>query len=285
VEIYTQALLNSLTLGALYALLALGLTLLFSVMGILYFAHGAMYMFGAYITFYIAFKLGLNYFLAAIVAIVVVAGLGYLIEKGLFKPVRGLILQPFFIAVGLNWFSESFGYAIFGTKPVGIPDILPGGIQIAGASITWLRIILVLAGLAVIVGLHLFLTRTKQGLSMRAFVEDPVAAALQGMSGNRVSSMAFIIAGGLAALAGLLVAPMYALTPTMGEHVTLNGLLIIGLGGMGSIPGALIAAFIIGFIDAFGAVTIGTEFTWGVVFLFVAVFLTIRPTGLMSTGH
>ena len=284
-EIYSQALVNGITVGAIYALLALGLTLLFSVMGVLFFAHAAMYMFGAYITYYACVRFGLNYFLAAAIALVAIAILGVIVEKGLFRPVRGTLLPPFFIAIGLNWFLESSGYALFGIKLKSIPTILPGSMQLFGAVITWERLAVVVIGLAAVVGLHLFLTRTKWGLAMRAFVEDSEAAALQGISGDTVCSLAFMIGCALSALAGLLIAPMYVLSPSMGVHTVLIGLLIIGLGGLGSIPGALIAAFIIGLIESFGAMILGTEFTWGLVFLFVAIFLIIRPTGIMGIGE
>ena len=277
-----QAVINGLSLGAIYALLALGLTLLFSIMGVLFFAHGAIYMIGAYITYYVCVRAGLNYFVAMLAALVVTAVLGVAIERGLFRPVRGTLFPPFFIAIGLNWFLESSGYAVFGIKPKSIPSIMSGGLNFLGLVITWERLMLVVIGLLAVVALHLFLTRTKWGLAMRAFVEDPQAAALQGMSGDTVSGLAFAIGCALAALGGALIAPVYVLSPTMGENTVLTGMLIISLGGLGSIPGALIAAFVIGLIESFGAMLLGTEFTWGLVFLFVAIFLIVKPTGIMG---
>jgi branched-chain amino acid transport system permease protein len=281
-DVFGQAIMNGLSLGAIYALLALGLTLLFSVMGVLFFAHGAIYMLGGYITYYACVRAGLNYFVAMAIALVVTAALGVAIEKGLFRPVRGTLFPPFFIAIGLNWFLESTGFAIFGIKMKSIPTILPGAARLFGLVITWERLVLVAIGLVAVVALHLFLTRTKWGLAMRAFVEDPQAAALQGMSGDTVSSAAFMIGCGLAGVAGAAVSPVYVLSPTMGEHTVLTGMLIISLGGLGSIPGALIAAFVIGLIESLGAMLLGTEFTWGAVFLFVAIFLIVRPTGIMG---
>jgi branched-chain amino acid transport system permease protein len=284
-EVFGQAMVNGLSIGAIYALLALGLTLLFSIMGVLFFAHGAIYMLGAYIAYYACVRFGLNYFAAIGVALVVPALLGVAIEKGLFRPVRGTLFPPFFIAIGLNWFLENTGFAIFGTRLKSIPTIVPGALRLWGVIITWERLILVLLGLLTVLALQLFLTHTKWGLAMRAFVQDPEAAALQGMSGDSVSSLAFMIGCILAALAGALIAPVYVLSPTMGEHTVLTGMLIISLGGLGSIPGALIAAFVIGLIESFGAMLLGTEFTWAVVFLFVAIFLIVRPAGIMGEHH
>jgi branched-chain amino acid transport system permease protein len=284
-EIAGQALVNGLSLGAIYALLALGLTLLFSIMGVLFFAHGAIYMLGAYITYYACVRAGINYVLSIAIALAATAILGLAIEKGLFRKVRGGVFPPFFIAIGLNWFLESTGYALFGVKMKSIPTVLPGAVQVFGVILTWERLALVAVGVVAVTALHLFLSRTRQGLAMRAFVEDPEAAALQGMSGDTVSSLAFMIGCALAALAGAAVAPVYVLSPTMGEHTVLTGMLIISLGGLGSIPGALVAALIIGLIESFGAMLFGTEFTWGLVFLFVAIFLTIRPAGIMGEHH
>jgi branched-chain amino acid transport system permease protein len=138
-------------------------------------------------------------------------------------------------------------------------------------------------GLVAVLALHFFLKRTRWGLAMRAFSEDPEAAELQGISNDFVCTLGFIIGCGLAALAGLLVAPLYLVYPTMGEHAVLTGMLIIALGGLGSIPGALVGAFILGFIESFGATLLGADYTWGPVFIFVVIFLIIRPTGIM--GH
>ena len=144
------------------------------------------------------------------------------------------------------------------------------------------RAVVVLISLLAVVGLYLFLMKSRWGLGMRAFAEDPETAELQGISNDAVCSMGFFIGCGLAALAGLLVAPIFILTPTMGSHAVLISLLVIGLGGLGSIPGALISAFIIGIIESFGGSYIGADITWGLIFIFVVVFLMFRPTGLMG---
>lgn len=284
-EVIGQAIINGLSLGAIYALLALGLTLLFSIMGVLFFAHGAIYMLGAYVTYYACVRAGLNYFLSVLIALAATAVLGLAIEKGLFRRVRGTLFPPFFIAIGLNWFLESLGFAVFGVKMKSIPTILPGALRLFGMIITYERLVLVVTGVVAVAALHIFLTRTRWGLAMRAFVEDPQAAALQGMSGDTVSSLAFVIGCALAALAGASIAPVYVVSPTMGEHTVLTGMLIISLGGLGSIPGALVGAVVIGLIESLGAMWFGTEFTWGLVFVFVAVFLIIRPAGIMGEQH
>jgi len=277
-----QIIMNAVSIGAIYALLALGLTLLFGIMDILFFAHGAMYMLGAYTAYYLCAKLGLNYFLAIPIGIALNGLLGVMIEKGLFRPIRKDHVAVIFLAIGLNWFLESAGFIVFGLRPKPVASVFHGQIHIAGASISLERAVVVLISFLAVIGLYLFLMKTRWGLGMRAFSEDPETAELQGISNDSVCSLGFFIGCGLAALAGLLVAPIFILTPTMGSHAVLISLLVIGLGGLGSIPGALIAAFIIGFIESFGGSYMGADITWGLIFIFVVVFLVFRPTGLLG---
>jgi len=281
-DVFIQTILNGLTIGAIYALLALGLTLLFGIMDILFFAHGALYMFGAYSAYYLVVSFGVNYVVAAAVTLAGIGLLGAVIEKVLIRPVRGEVMAVFFIAISLNWFLENSGFALFGIKPKRIPPIFHGKVEFLGATLTWERIVVVLISLAAVAALHLFLTRTRWGLGMRAFSEDPETAELQGISNDFVCTLGFFIGSGLAALAGLLVASLFIVTPTMGEHAVLTGILIIALGGLGSIPGALIAALILGFIESFGASVLGADYTWGPMFMFCVIFLIIRPTGIMG---
>jgi len=282
VSVLNQIIINAISIGAIYALLALGLTLLFSVMDILFFAHGAMYMLGAYAAFYLCTKLGLNYFLALPIGVAIIGLIGVAMEKGLFRPIRRDHVAVIFLAIGLNWFLESLGFAVFGLRPKSVDTVFAGNVHLFGAIISWERAAVVIIGLLAVISLYLFLMKTRWGLGMRAFAEDAVAAELQGISNDTVCSLGFLIGCGLAALAGLLVAPIFILTPTMGSHSVLIALLIIGLGGLGSIPGALIAAFIIGVIESFGTSYLGADVTWGLIFIFVVVFLVIRPTGLMG---
>jgi len=266
----------------LYALLALGLTLFVSVMNIVFFAHGAMYMIAAFGIYYLAVKFSLNYFLAAGITFIGLTILAIVIERGLFRPVLGDIMRVFFLAIGLNWLLESSGYAIFGLRAKGVPTVFPGTVEIFGAVLPWQRLVVILVSLIAVAGLHLFLTRTRLGLGMRCYVEDVDAAALQGIRGNTISRLTFILGVGLAALAGILLAPLFEIQPAMGGHVVFVAFLIIGLGGLGSIPGALLAAIILGFLESFGCTLIGPQLTWGLIFLFVVIFLIIRPKGLMG---
>ena len=276
----SQIIVNAISIGAIYALLALGLTLLYGIMDILFFAHGSMYMFGAYAAYYLCTVLKISYFIALPLGILIIALIGVIIEKGLILPIRSDHTAILFLAIGLNWFFESLGFSIFGLRPKPVDSVFAGKLNFAGAVISTERVAVVLIGLAAVVGLYLFLMKTRWGLGMRAFAEDAEAAELQGISNNTVCSLGFFIGCGLAALAGFLVAPIFIITPTMGSHAVLIALLVIGLGGLGSIPGALAAAFIIGGIESFGTSYLGGDITWGLIFIFVVLFLIIRPTGI-----
>ena len=278
----SQILVNAVSIGAIYALLALGVTLLLGIMDILFFAHGAMYMLGAYATYYFCARLGLSYLLAIPLTIGVIGLLGVIFEKLLIKPIRNQHMTVLFLAIGLNSFLESLGFSLFGLRPKSIDTVFPGNYHLAGAVVSWERTAVVLIGLAAVFLLYLFLKKTRYGLGMRAFAEDPVAAELQGISNDSVCSLGFLVGCGLAALAGLMVAPIFILTPTMGSHAVLIALLITGLGGLGSIPGALVAAFIIGLLESFGTSYLGADITWGLIFVFVVFFLIVRPTGIMG---
>jgi len=277
-----QNIINAFSIGAIYALLALGMTLLFGIMDILFFAHGAMYMLGAYTAFYLGTKLGLSYFLVIPLGIFLVGILGVGLEKALIKPIRNDHIAIIFLAIGLNWFLESLGFIVFGLRPKPVDSIFTGNLKILGATISWERAVVVIVGLLAVCGLYLFLMKSKWGLGMRAFAEDAEAAELQGISNDSICSLGFFIGCGLAALAGILVAPVFIITPTMGSHAVLISLLVIGLGGLGSIPGALISAFIIGAIEALGTAYFGADVTWGLIFIFVVIFLAVRPTGILG---
>jgi branched-chain amino acid transport system permease protein len=278
----SQIILNAISAGAIYALMALGLTLLLSVMDILFFAHGAMYMFGAYATFYLGTRLGLNYFLVIPIVMVIVGLIGVAIEKGFIRPIRADHTAILFMAIGLNWFFESLGFFIFGVRPKSVPAVFSGQVKIMGANISWERLFIIVVSIIAVVALHFFLTKTRWGLGIRAFAEDPLAAELQGISNDSICSLGFLLGSSLAALAGLLVAPLFYITPVMGSHAVLMSLIIIGLGGLGSIPGALIGAMIVGTIESLGSSYLGGHITHGLIFIFVVIFLTIRPTGLMG---
>jgi branched-chain amino acid transport system permease protein len=277
-----QNIVNAISIGSIYALLSLGLTLLFGIMDILFFAHGAMYMLGGYSAFYLCSQLGLNYFVAIPITILIIGSFGIVIEKVLVRPIRHDHNAIIFLAIGLNWFLESTGFIVFGLRPKPMASAFAGKIHFLGATISLERIVVVLISLLAVVGLYWFLMKTRWGLGMRAFAEDPETAELQGISNDSVCRLGFFVGCGLASLAGLLVAPIFILTPTMGSHAVLISLLVIGLGGLGSIPGALVSAAIIGAIESFGTSYLGADITWGLIFISVSIFLVIRPTGLMG---
>lgn len=280
--VLTQMLVNSAVLAVTYALLALGLTMFFSVMNVMFFPAGSMYMIAAFGIYYLFAQYGMDYYMARVITIIALAGLALMIERGLYRPCLGDTLRVFFLGVGVNWFLESAGYQLFGLRTRGVPSVFPGTFTLLGATLAWQRLVVICIGLTAVVSLYLFLTRTRFGLGMRCYVESPEAAALQGIRKNTVLRMTFVLGVSLAALAGVVLAPLVQLSPDMGSPAVFKAFLVVGLGGLGSIPGSLLAAFILATLDSFGSSLIGPQFTWGIVYFLVVVFLTIRPRGLMG---
>ncbi len=273
---------EAMMIGMLYILVAIGLTLVFSIMDIVNFAHGEFYMLGAFACYVLFAELHLNYFVTIILAMIGVGLFSLLIERLCFRPFRGQILQAFIVSLGLIWiFREGIRF-IFGNWDKAVPPAFSGLVEIGNLSFAAERIIAAVIGAILTLLLYLFIQRTKWGRAMRAIAQDRDAAALQGINIDIISSLAFGIGCGLAAVAGVLLSPIYYASATMGAHMILKAFLIIILGGLGSIPGCLVGGLLLGFFESFGhtffnipTVTIAT---------FAAIFLVLvfRPQGLFG---
>ena len=277
-----QSILVGLNLAAIYALMALGLTLMFGILGIVNLAHGALYMLGAYGMFYLYQELGLNFFLAMVLTVATLGLVGLLMERTLYRPVGGKFAPVIVIMLSLMIFLETAGYLVFGYEPVGVMAPITGVSSIFGVGMANYRLVTILIAVILIAGLYYLIHRTKLGLFMRAVEEDRLAAALQGINVNRINAYVFVLGVGLAAAAGAVTAPLYAILPIMGMVPLLKAMMVIIMGGLGSIPGAILAAIVIGLADSLLAVTVGVElsyiFTWFVIIL----ILIFRPRGLLG---
>lgn len=280
---FFQQVLNGLTIGSVYALVALGLTLVYGILQIPNFAHGALYTVGAYAAFLLIGSFGLNYWLAMIAAAVVTAGVAMLTERLVFEPLRGAPhLHDMIAAIGLLFFFEAGIQAIWGADFYRIQPPFPGIIRMFGLTAPIQRLIIVGAAIALMLALHLFLTRTVTGATIVATAQNREGAALVGIDGTRVSLMTFAISGLLAAVAAVLYAPINLLSPSMGELVITKAFVIIVLGGMGSVIGAIVGGLVIGFAESFGAFYISTDYKDIIAFALLAVILSVRPQGLFA---
>ncbi len=280
---FFQQLLNGLTIGSVYALVALGLTLVYGILQIPNFAHGALYTVGAYAAFLLIGGLGLNYWLAMVVAAVVTALVAMLTERLVFEPLRGAPhLHDMIAAIGLLFFFEAGIQALWGADFHRIQPPFPGIVRMFGLTAPIQRLIIVGAAISLMLALHLFLTRTVTGATIVATAQNRDGAALVGIDGTRVSLMTFAISGALAAVAAVLYAPINLISPTMGELVITKAFVIIVLGGMGSVIGAIVGGLVIGFAESFGAFYLSTDYKDIIAFALLAVILSVRPQGLFA---
>lgn len=277
-----QVLVNGITLSSTYILIALGLVIIYGIMHILQFAHGEIFMLGAFGAYFLYGRLGLNYFLALIITMITVAFIGLLLERYLFRPVSDKFMPCMVMSLGLAMVLQCGGWLAFGIQDKSVPHVLSGSLRIANAVITIERLVLTLSGLLLVAALYLFVKYTKLGQAMRATEQDPEAAALQGISHARMSMLAFFIGCALAGAAGVLVAPTTYLNPNMGQGVILIAFWIIIVGGRGSVTGAIVAGFLIGLTESFATTYLGTEISSLVLFGSLILVLSLRPGGIFG---
>ena len=209
--------LTGINLGLMYALIAIGLTLIFGVMRIIQYAHGELFMLGAYVLYYWFAEFGLPYWLGVIASGVVVFCLGALLQILLFRPLHGKnILYPLAVSMGLIFIISSGGLLGFGTVVKGIPSVVSGGVMVFGAFYTYERMVISIFSAVLIFGLWIFLQKSSMGMAMRAVSEDPEVASLQGINTRRIHWIAFGLGSGLAAVAGCLMGTLLSIVPTMG---------------------------------------------------------------------
>lgn len=284
-EILFQQLFNGLTIGSVYALVALGLTLVYGILQIPNFAHGALYMMGGYITFTMMTKLQFNYWLAIFVSIIVVGLIGVLMERLVFHPLRkSPPIQDNIAAIGILLFLEAFAQFVWGADYQSLPTPYGQVLKVMGLTFTMQRLLIIISTVVVMILLYLFLKKTFTGATIIAMSQNREGANLVGINTNKVAMLTFLISGGLAAIAASLSAPINLVFPGMGELVILKAFVIIILGGMGSIPGAIVGGYILGFSESLGATYISNDYKDIIAFVLLVVILTVKPTGLFSKG-
>lgn len=284
-EILVQQLFNGLTIGSVYALVALGLTLVYGILHIPNFAHGALYMMGGYITLMMMVQYGLHYWLAILVSVIVVGLIGVLMERLVFYPLRHAPpIHDKIAAIGILLFLEAFAQYVWGADYQTMPTPYGQVIELFGLTFTMQRLLIIIAAIAVMVLLYLFLKKTYTGASIIAMSQDRDGANLVGINTNRVAMLTFLISGGLAAIASSLAAPINLVFPGMGQLVILKAFVIIILGGMGSIPGAIIGGYILGFSESLGATYISNDYKDIIAFILLVIILSVKPTGLFAKG-
>lgn len=284
IELLIQALLNGFGLAVVYILVALGLTLIFSILEIINFAHGEFYMLGGFVTFYAFAVGGLNYFATLVLAVLLVGAAGILAERVVFRHLRGKTLNAFIVSLGLLWVLQASAQLSFGVLDKAVPSAVSGIVRVGGVIVSKERLMVIVTAMALIGCLYVFLKFTRLGHAMRAAAQDADAAALQGVNIELVSMLGFGIGCALAGASGALLAPVFAVSPTMGSLPVIKAFIIIIVGGMGSLPGAVLGGLLLGAVEGVGTLFLSSAAVNMLGFLMVITVLLVRPRGLLGVG-
>ena len=284
---FLNNLINGISLGSIYAVIALGYTLVYGIAKMLNFAHGDVIMVGGYVIFYSMTSFQINPYISVLLAVIACTVLGIVIEKIAYKPLRqATSLSVLITAIGVSYFLQNSALLLFGEKPVNftsvvnIPSIslFDGQIVITGETI-----VAIIISILIVVGLSLFIKKTKSGRAMLAVSEDKDAAQLMGININRTISLTFAIGAGLAAIAGALLCSAYpTLQNTTGAMPGIKAFVAAVFGGIGSVPGAMIGGILIGVIEILGRAYISPQLSDAIVFAVLILVLIVKPTGILG---
>lgn len=285
---FISYLINGISLGSVYAIIALGYTMVYGIAKMLNFAHGDVIMVGAYVVLTLMTSAGLNPLLAILIAVIVCTVLGVVIERVAYRPLRNAAspLAVLITAIGVSYLLQNLALLIFGantksfTSVVTVPSLVlaDGQLTISGETI-----VTILACVVIMVGLTLFINKSKAGQAMLAVSEDRGAAQLMGINVNGTIALTFAIGSALAAIAGVLLCSAYpSLTPYTGSMPGIKAFVAAVFGGIGSIPGALIGGVLLGVIEILGKAYISSQMADAIVFAVLIVVLLVKPTGILG---
>lgn len=283
-------LINGVSLGSIYAVIALGYTMVYGIAKMLNFAHGDVIMVGAYIVFALTSYAGVNPYLALVISMAACTLLGMAIERFAYKPLRGASpLAVLITAIGVSYFLQNMALLIFGSQAKSFTSIvnLPA-LTLAGGKITISAetIVTIIVSLIIMVSLTLFVNKTKPGRAMLAVSEDKGAAQLMGVNVNATISLTFAIGSGLAAVAGVLICSAYpTLSSQTGAMPGIKAFVAAVLGGIGSIPGAVIGGVLIGVIEILSRSYISSQMADAIVFAVLIIVLLVKPTGILGKKY
>ena len=299
-DIFVQQLINGVTLGAVYAVVALGYTMVYGIIQLINFAHGEVVMIGAMVAYSVIGVLG-PVGLPPLVLVLVATGcaipacmlIGYAMERIAYRPLRGAPrLAPLITAIGISIILQHVAMMIWSRNPLAFPQVIRvESYAIGGATITNVQVAILAISLAMMAGLAALVYRTRLGTAMRATAQNPQIAGLMGIDADRIVALTFVIGAALAAVAGVMVASYYGIAHyTMGSQLGLKAFCAAVLGGIGNVPGAMLGGLVLGVVEALGAGYIG-DLTGNVfgsnyqdVFAFIVLIgvLVLRPSGLLG---
>jgi branched-chain amino acid transport system permease protein len=275
---------NTVMLGGTYALLGIGLTLIFGIMRIVNFTHGELYTFGAYMMYAFVMLLGVNFFLSLILAIALGIAFGWLIEFALLRRLRDADIDTTMLVTIGAWIAlQNTEQLVWSGVAQSISNPFPEEPLVAGAiSISSNRLFVLGTALALLGASYALINYTKLGKAMRATFQDRETAALMGVDVNRIYAATFALGSGLAAAAGALLGPVFVVQPAMGDLAASKAFAIVILGGLGSFRGAMIGGFVLSFAEEFGAAYVSSGYRDAMGFLLIIAILLLKPTGLFA---
>ena len=283
---FLSYLISGISLGSVYAIIALGYTMVYGIAKMLNFAHGDVIMVGGYMSFVAMSYLHLPAWVSVLVGMAVCTLLGIVIEALAYKPLRSApSLAVLITAIGVSYLLQNSALLIWGANPKSYPPVVSGTLKLFGGqlSVSYASLVTVAACVAIMLGLTFFTARTKMGKAMRACSEDKGAAQLMGINVNRTISLTFAIGSALAAIAGVLLCSSYpTLMPTTGSMPGIKAFTAAVFGGIGSIPGAFLGGLLLGIIESMAKAYISTQLSNSIVFGVLIIVLLVRPAGLLG---
>jgi branched-chain amino acid transport system permease protein len=280
--ILAQTVVNGLMVGMIYVLMAIGFTMVFGIMRIVNFAHGEFYMIGAFLFAVLYGSNDVPLVLSAVLAIAATALLGLVTERVVFRRFRGNELNGMIASVGIALIIQNSALLIWGSSPRTVPPVVSGVLSIGGVVFPWSRLVVIIGAIVAVVLLNLLVAHTRIGRAMRAVAQDAEIAEIQGIRVEIIFPVAFVLGVSLAAFAGVLMAPVLSVSPFIGLAPTLKAFVIVVIGGLGSVPGAVAGGLLIGLIESFAGTFVSASLAEILQFLVVIAVVLLRPQGLLG---
>lgn len=280
-----QIIINGILLGSTYALITLGLTLIFGIMKIINFAHGQMYMLGTFVTYYIYNVFGYNIFITLLCSILVLIVIGTLFERYLYHQVLKYAKREevsMLLSVGTAYLIEDVALILFGEKRRGVKPIIEGVYHVFNAYIPAQRILIFLISILAIVVFLVLMQKTRMGRALRALAQDKEVTYLMGVNIEKISMIGFALGASIAGLSGTILALEYPIFAGSGSAISIKAFIMLMIGGAGVIPGAIIGGFILGGLESIGYGIFGGSETYLLIYALVIIFLIFRPNGIMG---